>query len=195
MKYDASDPHWPDRDRFILSNGHASILLYSMLFLTGTGDLTLDDLKQFRQWGSKTPGHPEARHTIGVEVTTGPLGQGFGNGVGHGHRRALPAQPVRQRRLRPPHVRLRRRRLPRRGSQPRSGLARRSSAARPARLRVRRQPHHDRRSDGAELQRRRRQAVRGLRLARRPHRRGRQRHAKRSRLRSGAPSPTRTRRR
>ncbi len=84
MKYDASDPHWPDRDRFILSNGHASILLYSMLFLTGTGDLTLDDLKQFRQWGSKTPGHPEARHTVGVEVTTGPLGQGFGNGVGMG---------------------------------------------------------------------------------------------------------------
>jgi transketolase len=84
MKYDASDPHWPDRDRFILSNGHASILLYSMLYLTGTGDLTLDDIKQFRQWGSKTPGHPEARHTIGVEVTTGPLGQGFGNGVGMG---------------------------------------------------------------------------------------------------------------
>src|SRR4051795_780266 len=82
MKYDASDPDWPDRHRFILSNGHASILLYSMLFLTGTGDLTLDDLKQFRQWGSKTPGHPEARHTVGVEVTTGPLGQGFGNGVG-----------------------------------------------------------------------------------------------------------------
>jgi transketolase len=84
MKYDASDPHWPDRDRFILSNGHASILLYSMLYLTGASDLTIDDLKQFRQWGSKTPGHPEARHTVGVEVTTGPLGQGFGNGVGMG---------------------------------------------------------------------------------------------------------------
>jgi len=84
MKYDASAPDWPDRDRFILSNGHASILLYSMLFLTGTGDLTLDDLKQFRQWGSKTPGHPEVHHTVGVEVTTGPLGQGFGNGVGMG---------------------------------------------------------------------------------------------------------------
>src|SRR3954454_23674392 len=84
MKYDASAPDWPDRDRFVLSNGHASILLYSMLFLTGTGDLTLDDLKQFRQWGSKTPGHPEVHHTAGVEVTTGPLGQGFGNGVGMG---------------------------------------------------------------------------------------------------------------
>jgi transketolase len=84
MKYDASKPDWPDRDRFVLSAGHASILLYSMLYLTGTGDLTIDDLKQFRQWGSKTPGHPEVHHTIGVEATTGPLGQGFANGVGMG---------------------------------------------------------------------------------------------------------------
>src|SRR4051794_14388483 len=84
MKYDASDIEWPDRDRFVLSAGHASILLYSMLFLTGAGDLSLDDLKQFRQWDAKTPGHPEVHHTRGVEVTTGPLGQGFGNGVGMG---------------------------------------------------------------------------------------------------------------
>jgi len=84
MKYDASDPYWPDRDRFVLSCGHASILLYSMLFLTGVGDLTIEDLQQFRQWGAKTPGHPEVHHTVGVEVTTGPLGQGFGNGVGMG---------------------------------------------------------------------------------------------------------------
>jgi len=84
MQYDADAPRWPDRDRFVLSNGHASILLYSMLFLTGTGELTIDDLRQFRQWGSKTPGHPEVHHTLGVEVTTGPLGQGFANGVGMG---------------------------------------------------------------------------------------------------------------
>jgi transketolase len=83
LHHDPSDPHWPDRDRFVLSNGHASILLYSMLYLTGYG-LTLDDLRGFRQWGSKTPGHPEFHHTEGVEVTTGPLGQGFANGVGMG---------------------------------------------------------------------------------------------------------------
>jgi transketolase len=83
LRHDPSDPHWPDRDRFVLSNGHASILLYSMLHLTGYG-LTLDDLRAFRSWGSATPGHPERGHTAGVEVTTGPLGQGFANGVGLG---------------------------------------------------------------------------------------------------------------
>jgi len=83
LRYDAEAPHWPDRDRFVLSAGHASILLYSMLHLTGYG-LTRDDLMAFRQWGSLTPGHPEVRHTTGVEVTTGPLGQGFGNAVGMG---------------------------------------------------------------------------------------------------------------
>jgi transketolase len=81
LRYDAADPHWPDRDRFVLSAGHASILLYSMLHLTGQG-VEHDDLVAFRQWGSKTPGHPEVHHTPGVEVTTGPLGQGFANAVG-----------------------------------------------------------------------------------------------------------------
>jgi transketolase len=83
MRHDPADPAWPDRDRFVLSNGHASILLYSMLFLTGYG-LTLEDIRQFRQLGSRTPGHPEVHLTNGVEVTTGPLGQGFANGVGMG---------------------------------------------------------------------------------------------------------------
>lgn len=81
MRYNPADPEWPDRDRFILSAGHASMLLYAILHLTGY-DLTLDDLKDFRQWGSRTPGHPEYGMTPGVETTTGPLGQGFGNGVG-----------------------------------------------------------------------------------------------------------------
>jgi transketolase len=81
MNYDPTDPQWPDRDRFVLSNGHASVLLYSMLYLNGF-DLALDDLKAFRSWGSRTPGHPEVHHTAGIEVTTGPLGQGIANAVG-----------------------------------------------------------------------------------------------------------------
>lgn len=81
MRYNPRDPNWPNRDRFVLSAGHASMLLYSLLYLTGY-DLSLDDLKQFRQWESKTPGHPEYRITPGVETSTGPLGQGFTNAVG-----------------------------------------------------------------------------------------------------------------
>jgi transketolase len=81
MKHDPADPEWPDRDRFVLSAGHASMLLYSALLLSGY-DVTLDDIKQFRQWESRTPGHPEYGYTPGVETTTGPLGQGFGNAVG-----------------------------------------------------------------------------------------------------------------
>jgi transketolase len=81
IRHNPADPHWPNRDRFVLSCGHASMLLYSTLFLCGY-DLSLDDLKQFRQWGSKTPGHPEVGHTAGVETTTGPLGQGLANAVG-----------------------------------------------------------------------------------------------------------------
>jgi transketolase len=81
MNYDPNDPEWPDHDRFVLSNGHACILQYAMLHLTGY-DLSLEDLRQFRQWGSRTPGHPEAGHTAGIDVTTGPLGQGVGDAVG-----------------------------------------------------------------------------------------------------------------
>src|SRR5271156_3504191 len=94
LNYDPLDPHWPGRDRFILSAGHASMLLYSTLHLaqvrdldadgnpTGRPAVTLDDIKQFRQLGSKTPGHPEFGITTGVEVTTGPLGQGVAMSVG-----------------------------------------------------------------------------------------------------------------
>ncbi|WP_420104421.1 transketolase [Bosea sp. (in: a-proteobacteria)] len=82
MTYDAADPRWPDRDRFVLSAGHGSMLLYSVLYLTGNGNLELEDLKKFRALESKTPGHPENFHTLGVETTTGPLGQGLATAVG-----------------------------------------------------------------------------------------------------------------
>ena len=82
LKFDAADPRWPNRDRFILSAGHGSMLLYALLYLTGNTDMTLDQLKHFRQLGSLTPGHPENFHTKGIETTTGPLGQGIATSVG-----------------------------------------------------------------------------------------------------------------
>ncbi|HMV33700.1 MAG TPA: transketolase, partial [Gemmatimonadales bacterium] len=98
LKFDPAAPAWPDRDRFVLSCGHASMLLYGLLHLSGY-DLTLEDLRQFRQWGSKTPGHPERGHTVGVETTTGPLGQGVGNAVGM----AIAERVLRERFNRPGH--------------------------------------------------------------------------------------------
>jgi transketolase len=98
LRYNPANPDWVGRDRFVLSCGHASMLLYSLLHLTGY-DVTLDDLRNFRQWGSKTPGHPEAGHTPGVEVTTGPLGQGLGNVVGM----AMASRLLAQRFNRPGH--------------------------------------------------------------------------------------------
>src|SRR5579859_7447236 len=82
LRFDASEPDWPDRDRFVLSAGHGSMLLYGLLYLTGYEDMTLAELKRFRQLGSRTAGHPERGHAKGIEVTTGPLGQGLGNAVG-----------------------------------------------------------------------------------------------------------------
>ena len=81
IKVDPGCPTWPDRDRFVLSNGHGSMLLYAMLHLSGF-PITMDDLKNFRQWGFPTAGHPEREPKLGIETTTGPLGQGFANGVG-----------------------------------------------------------------------------------------------------------------
>src|SRR5712692_5642750 len=82
MKFDPADPAWPDRDRFVLSAGHGSMLLYSLLHLTGYPGTTIEELKRFRQLGSRTAGHPEYGHAPGIETTTGPLGQGLANAVG-----------------------------------------------------------------------------------------------------------------
>src|SRR5918997_3132193 len=82
LRFDASEPDWPDRDRFVLSAGHGSMLLYSVLHLLGYEDMTIDELRRFRQLGSRTAGHPEYGHAKGIETTTGPLGQGLANAVG-----------------------------------------------------------------------------------------------------------------
>src|ERR1700761_5610919 len=82
LKFDAADPAWPDRDRFVLSAGHGSMLLYALLHLLGYEQMTIEEIKRFRQLGSLTPGHPEHGHTPGVETTTGPLGQGIANAIG-----------------------------------------------------------------------------------------------------------------
>ena len=114
LRHAPTRPDWPDRDRFVLSAGHASMLLYSLLHLTGY-DLALEDLTAFRQWGSRTPGHPEHGLTPGVEATTGPLGQGFANAVGMAiaeRRLAARVQPAGPHRDRPPHLRHRLRRRP-----------------------------------------------------------------------------------
>ena len=114
LKFDASDPHWPDRDRFVLSAGHGCMLLYSLLYMTGVGGakaLTIEDIKQFRQVGSRTPGHPEYWCAPGVETTTGPLGQGISTAVGMAIAERMLAARFRRRR-RPSHLRPRLRRRP-----------------------------------------------------------------------------------
>ena len=149
MNHSPVDPDWPNRDRFVLSAGHACILQYATLHLTGY-NLSLEELKRFRQWQSKTPGHPEHFLTPGVETTTGPLGQGFANGVGMAMAERFLAdtlQPAPPRDRRPPRLRDLLRRRHDGGRLERGGLDRRPARPRQARLLLRRQPDHDRRHD------------------------------------------------
>ena len=157
LRHDPSDPAWPDRDRFVLSAGHASMLLYALLHLTGY-DLPMDELKRFRQLGSETPGHPERGDTPGVEITTGPLGQGFANAVGL----ALAERMLAARFNRPdgdivgpPDVVHLLRRRPDGGHLPRGRLDRRVPRARAPHRDLRRQPHQPRRADEPLVRRRR----------------------------------------
>ena len=193
MDHSPSQPDWPDRDRFVLSCGHASMLLYSTLYLTGYG-LTLDDLKNFRQLGSPTAGHPEYGHAAGHRDHDRPARPGHLDRRRHGARRAHAGralQPRGPRDRRPLHVRDRLRRRPAGGRRLRGLLARRPPRPRQADLVLGRQPHLDRGRHRALLHRGRRRALRGLRLARPEPRRGHRRStASRRRWPTRARSPT-----
>ena len=174
MKHNPENPDWFDRDRFVLSAGHASMLLYSMLYLTGYG-LELDDLKNFRQLGSPTAGHPEYGHAAGIETTTGPLGQGISNAVGLAlAERMWAARLNRDGKDVVDHhtYAIASRRRPPGGRRVRGLLARRASRPRPPDRVLRRQPHLDRGRHRAVVLRGRRQALRGVWLARPEPRRG-----------------------
>ncbi len=135
LKHNPGNPEWADRDRFVLSNGHGSMLLYSLLHLTGY-PLSIDDLANFRQFGSHTAGHPEVDRHLGIETTTGPLGQGLANAVGMALAEKLLAASFNQpgpRDRRPPHLRVPRRRLPDGRHLARGLLAGRHAQARQAR--------------------------------------------------------------
>ena len=171
LKFDPTDPRWPDRDRFILSAGHGSMLLYSILYLLGVEDMTIDEIKHFRQLGSKTPGHPENFHTVGVETTTGPLGQGLAQRRRFCAGRAHHGRAVRRRAGRSPHLRHRLRRRPDGGHQPRGDLDRRPLPPQQADRLLRQQRHLHRRAIDADRDRRSGGALHRRRLERHAHRR------------------------
>ncbi len=147
LKFDAAEPNWPDRDRFVLSAGHGSMLLYALLYLTGNKDMTLDQIKHFRQLGSLTPGHPENFHTKGIETTTGPLGQGIATAVGMALAEKMLGRRIRQEDRRPSHLCARLRRRPDGGRLAGSDRDGRALEAQQADRAVRRQRHFDRRPD------------------------------------------------
>ncbi len=173
MRFDAADPNWPNRDRFVLSAGHGSMLLYALLYLTGYPGMEVGELKRFRQLGAKTAGHPEHGHAAGIETTTGPLGQGLGQCRRHGAVGAPVERAARRRCHRPPHLRHRRRRLPHGRHQPRGDLARRTPRARQAHRAVRRQRHLHRRPHQPVGDRRPGRALQGFGVERGGHRRAR----------------------
>ena len=203
MRFDPADPIWPNRDRFVLSNGHASMLLWSVLHLSGTQavnadyerlgqpSVTLDDIRRFRQLGSKAPGHPEYRWVSGVETTTGPLGPGHRHQRGHGDRREVaggPLQPARLRDLRLRRLRRGGRWVPDGGRRRGGRLAGWSPGPRQPLLGLRQQPHHHRGQHRHRLHRGRRHPLPGLRLERAAgRRRQRPRAHRRRRWRSSGP--------
>jgi hypothetical protein len=166
LRHNPANPKWADRDRFVLSNGHGSMLLYSLLHLTGY-DLSIDDLKNFRQLHSKTPGHPEYGYAPGVETTTGPLGQGITNAVGMAMAEKLLAasSTARPRDRRPPHLCLPRRRLPDGRHFARGLRAGRHLGPGQADRLLGRQRHFHRRPRRGLVHRRHAEALRSLRLA------------------------------
>ncbi len=170
LRHNPGNPQWADRDRFVVSNGHGSMLLYALLHLTGY-PLTVEHLKAFRQLGSPTAGHPEHEPHLGIETTTGPLGQGLANAVGMALAEkwlARDVQSPRLRRRRSSDVGVPRRRLPDGRSFARGLLAGRHAQARQADRVLRRQRHFDRRRGARLVHRRHAEALRGVRLARRP---------------------------
>ena len=164
LKFDPADPAWPDRDRFVLSAGHGSMLLYALFYLLGYEKMTIDEIKRFRQLGSLTPGHPEHGHTPGVETTTGPLGQGLANAVGMAIAERHLAAVFGGDDRRSHDLRARLRRRPDGRHQPGSDRARRPSEAEKADRALRRQWHFDRRADLAVGFRRSGEAFRVRRL-------------------------------